>query len=636
MGTDSDKNISLILEKQLKTIGQKIRLDLLKSLRLSKIPLSFSDLQKSLLGFNNTSVNLSFHLKTLKEAKLIRCTDEGYCITEVGKEIFKKIIDIEHILNKTNKSLVIRTSKYSTEPFDIKNVKEYLIREAEMNAFVAEEITKLAEKKLSETNIDYLTAPLMREYINVILLEEGLEEYRHKLTRLGIPPFDAEQLFLNKQMEPEEFIKKVGSEASEQFLLLNLLPKELADLYLSNKIILLNLDMWALRPLSLFVNTERILGFYGVDIEDQKLALHFSNYLQKIMRFFSNNILLYNFDLISDHFNDEEEIFQFIDIFLFLMANFNNSNNCKLTLSFRNMNKNPNNNSILDYLLRNYLDSYCEESNSQSLPQLLLNYNPHLLKVLGTERLSKVCSSYNPIFCKDSNHLINHDIVNFNGDIKSPGKIVLDKILINLYSIARNSNRNDTQFFNILTQRLNSVFSFFNQKRIYMEKKIGNSPKSINHLFNLLECDQDTWIQRSIKSISFYGLNEAVKYHCGIGLERLDTSTRFAIKALKLMENLIDEKNDLDNENFYLSQPNFTPSKLTELMEFEREKKISGLIGNDTQLSLEQKIDLHNIIREHLKGGSLFILKKDSPDFPEIWKKLELLSSSKIPSFKFI
>jgi hypothetical protein len=110
------------------------------------------------------------------------------------------------------------------------------------------------------------------------------------------------------------------------------------------------------------------------------------------------------------------------------------------------------------------------------------------------------------------------------------------------------------------------------------------------------------------------------------------------------MENLIDEKNDVENENFYLSQPHFSPSlhlkeedsKLTKMLDFKIEKKVLGLIQKDTQLSLEEKINLHNIFSEHLKGGSLFILNKHSLDFPEIWKKLKLLSSSKIPAFKLI
>jgi len=60
--------------------------------------------------------------------------------------------------------------------------------------FLARKITREVEERLAKTNIEYLTAPLMREYINAILLENGLEEVRHKLTRLGTPPYEVFKL----------------------------------------------------------------------------------------------------------------------------------------------------------------------------------------------------------------------------------------------------------------------------------------------------------------------------------------------------------------------------------------------------------------------------------------------------------
>ena len=100
----SDKKISETLEKQLKAIGKKIRLDLLKNLHLSDTALSFSDLQKSIMLSESNSVNLTFHLNSLKEAKLICSSKEGYQITDIGKQILEKVIDIEQIINKKNKN----------------------------------------------------------------------------------------------------------------------------------------------------------------------------------------------------------------------------------------------------------------------------------------------------------------------------------------------------------------------------------------------------------------------------------------------------------------------------------------------------------------------------------------------------
>ncbi|MFW9820910.1 MAG: ArsR/SmtB family transcription factor, partial [Candidatus Thorarchaeota archaeon] len=179
---DTDKNHN-ILEKQLKTLGQKVRIDILKKLKNTQTPLSFSGIQKEVLGNELSSVNLSFHLNTLKKSKLIDSSEEGYTITILGAQIIDKILSIEEILDQQNQTRMIRTSKYSKEIFDTNKIEEYLVMEGEIEQYLARKIAREVEERLSKTNIEYLTAPLMREYINAILLENGLEEVRHKLTR---------------------------------------------------------------------------------------------------------------------------------------------------------------------------------------------------------------------------------------------------------------------------------------------------------------------------------------------------------------------------------------------------------------------------------------------------------------------
>jgi DNA-binding HxlR family transcriptional regulator len=251
---DFDKNTDE-LEHQLKVLGQKIRIDILKKLNNSPIPLSFSSLQKEISTINHQATNFSFHLKTLKSADLIDSSQDGYEITNLGRRLLKSIISIEHVLNDVNKTIMIRTSRYTKEPFDNKKIEAYLINEGQMEPYRAKQIAQEVEERLSKTSIAYLTTPLMREYINAVLLENGLEEVRHKLTRLGSPPSDTLKFFRSEPFNPEQFIYRVGSEVSEQFLLLNLLPKDLSDLYLSGAILLLNLNAWGLRPLGFFLKS---------------------------------------------------------------------------------------------------------------------------------------------------------------------------------------------------------------------------------------------------------------------------------------------------------------------------------------------------------------------------------------------
>ena len=206
MGTDENSDL---LEKHLKILAQKIRLDILKKISMSVMPLSYSSLQREVLGDNSNSVNFAFHLKMLKRNNLIDQTEDGYEITPLGKRIVNSFLSIEQILNEQNKSIMIRTSKYATEPFNLHKVETYLINEGKMEEYHAKQIAKEVSERLTKTKIEYLTTPLMREYINGILLENGLEEVRHRLTRLGIPPNEAMKLLKNNKISPDEFILKL-------------------------------------------------------------------------------------------------------------------------------------------------------------------------------------------------------------------------------------------------------------------------------------------------------------------------------------------------------------------------------------------------------------------------------------------
>jgi len=121
---------------------------------------------------------------------LIDSSEDGYSISSLGIKILNKILSIEQIINEKRKVKMIRTSKYSKEIFNVNKIEEYLIKEGEIEPSLARESAQEVEERLSKTNITYLTAPLMREYINGILLENGLEDVRHKLTRLGTPPYE--------------------------------------------------------------------------------------------------------------------------------------------------------------------------------------------------------------------------------------------------------------------------------------------------------------------------------------------------------------------------------------------------------------------------------------------------------------
>ena len=149
---DPDKNN--FLEKQLKTLGQKKRIDILKKLKNSQNKLTFSKLQKEVLENNKTSVNFSFHLNALKKCDLINSTEDGYFITKLGAQILESILSIERILINKSKAKMIRTSKYSKELFDTRKIEEYLSTEGGLESFLAKQIAREVEERLAKTKIE--------------------------------------------------------------------------------------------------------------------------------------------------------------------------------------------------------------------------------------------------------------------------------------------------------------------------------------------------------------------------------------------------------------------------------------------------------------------------------------------------
>ena len=101
--------------------------------------------------------------------------------------------NLENHTSRENK-LLVRTSHFSMEEFDRNKIVHALNREAGVPLDLAQKIAEETEERLQKLGTLYLTASLIREFVNSILVEKGLHEYRHSLSRLGIPVDDVTQL----------------------------------------------------------------------------------------------------------------------------------------------------------------------------------------------------------------------------------------------------------------------------------------------------------------------------------------------------------------------------------------------------------------------------------------------------------
>ncbi|MEE9377037.1 MAG: anaerobic ribonucleoside-triphosphate reductase [Candidatus Lokiarchaeia archaeon] len=654
---DADKK-QTILEKQLKTLGQKIRIDILKKLKNTQAPLSFSKLQKEVLGHNLSTVNLSFHLNTLKKSELIQSTDEGYSISFLGDQIIDKILSIEQILKKQKNTQMIRTSKYSKELFDISKIEEYLVNEGDLDRYLARQIAHEVEERLSKTNIEYMTAPLMREYINAVLLENGLEEVRHRLTRLGTPPYEVFQLFDSKerQFTPENFIKRLGSDVSEQFLLLNLLPKNLADLYLTGEIALLHLNYWSLRPLSLYFSTKTLTDYLlkKNSLKHQKiksrtelndLIVHLIDLLYQLSYFYSEDLLLgdFNTHFLSLFDLPNMQLFNFNTLTsqLFRFNTSFNDGKSHLSLGFNNNGKIPENFSILSQIDEKFFNSLKLQCKDRMSPLLLLNLPKNSSIDSGYDMLRSLIADYegNLFLCnKNNGKLLNSTII----QIPNPeeDKIILDKILMNLHTISVEAKKDDNKFLELIQDKLKAIFELFNYKEKLVRKKLYPLKQWNFFISEILNKNFEDAFRDSLKSISFFGLNEAILDHCGIELDRIENSEKFAFKVLSLMKKLIEERNELDNNNFILSQPHYDSylkdSWHNGMTQFKQNlnRYSSRIIRSESNLSLDKRIALFEKFQKIINGGTLFI-EKINIDELSLKRFLQSLFESKIEVISF-
>ncbi|HOV67826.1 MAG TPA: anaerobic ribonucleoside-triphosphate reductase, partial [Methanoregulaceae archaeon] len=106
----------------------------------------------------------------------------------------------------------------------------------------AREIAREVEDRIRRLGLRTLSGPLIREIMNIVLLEHGLVHFRNVLTRVGTPVYDAHLIDVGRGFEAHDNAnlqenaetshkKKADKISKEQYLLQ--LPPEIADHHLS-------------------------------------------------------------------------------------------------------------------------------------------------------------------------------------------------------------------------------------------------------------------------------------------------------------------------------------------------------------------------------------------------------------------
>jgi len=115
-----------------------------------------------------------YHLKSLTGVGLVSLDKKSkkYEVTELGRMIVSFARDMDEYVNVKRGKLYVRTSKLAIEEFHRNKISRSLVVEAGVPQEIADEIAAEAEDRLIRLKTVYLTAPLIREFVNAILIEK--------------------------------------------------------------------------------------------------------------------------------------------------------------------------------------------------------------------------------------------------------------------------------------------------------------------------------------------------------------------------------------------------------------------------------------------------------------------------------
>lgn len=143
----------------------------------------------------------------------------------------------------TDLALFVRTSGEDIVSWSREKIVEALIRETNIDHDMAEVIGAEVEEQIKALKLRTVTSPLVRELVDVKLLEHGLEEARRRHTRLGSPLYDVKQIIFNQNKEnanvphgPEATNLTLSEGIKKEFALLHVFTQDIADAHMRGDI----------------------------------------------------------------------------------------------------------------------------------------------------------------------------------------------------------------------------------------------------------------------------------------------------------------------------------------------------------------------------------------------------------------
>ncbi len=497
----------------------------------------------------------------------------------------------------TEFALFVRSSDDTINRWDRNRITRTLVRETCLELSKAEAIAREVEETIVNANVKRVTSSLVRELVNAKLVEYGLEEYRRRHTRLGVPIADVENLILYKNREnantphnPEATNMTLAEWTLKQFALSSVFDSDIADAHTWGDIHLHDLG-FINRPYCSGQSLEYVKKF-GLNLPNAlsmaKPAKHPETLLAHMVKFsaalqghFAGAI---GWDAVNIFFApflvgmSDRDIHQLAQMLVFEYSQQNVARGGQAIFSDINLYWEmpahfadvPAIGPSGEYTGKKYgeylreaqrfvwaiFDIYKEGDGSGRpffFPKPLVHLTENFFRTEGYQdfllHISDVAADKGNTYfvfdrgktakvsecCRLSFKLDDQDLA----DAQTPWKMrycALQNVTINLPRIAFLANHDDEQLFRLLKERLAMVVRAHQQKRTFIETLLSLKAEGPLALLTM-DADGEPYLRvhRVNYLVGVLGLNEMVQYHTGKQLHESEEAFRFGLKVMALL-----------------------------------------------------------------------------------------------------
>ncbi len=561
------------------------------------------------------------------------CMDAGidfWTAAEVAFEVSKRIYDgisseeiqkaTLEVLSKKNPeaaerykrfhSMYVRTSRNTIDAFDRKRIEESLLKETTLPREIAENISKETEMELRRLKLEFISAPLIREVVNVKLLEHGFEEARRDYTRLGMPVYDAMKVITGGRGYTK-IRENISRRVLKEYTLLKILPLHIADSHMNGDIHIHSLESFA-------ISTGDI--YFTPEVDKARNAYIASSRIFHAIRKFrelsSGRIILPFFTSpLSQYLRDmtSEEVRSFLEYF------FAEAEELGVKLSIDS--EDPVFNSVVEI----YREAEME------LPELSV-----ILRGDCPEELLESSHIKRINFWNASSPFFNHPSSKLSGYLLpvSEEKTLSSalKVTINLPRIAYLAEGDEKKFFENLHRVLSLTKEVLLRKKDVIERAIKPQLKA------------DFFYE-----VGFLGLNEMSLAFTGKKMHESSEALGFALRVLTAMKSTVEDWRLTDGENFVLV-PSLEEEVASRLAKLDyglysakaklRGDRSTGKVFYSTGLSTEEedlsrRLKIHSELQSRVHSIAPEVVEAEKSGFSVLNEAFEKLFEADTPSWRF-